>query len=1090
MTTQLRADAPTFVPEFSLPAHNTTSVRSRKKTTTQPKPKKKLPRNDENVQKKNQEKRSTGSRRRIQRNGTMNEQTVTQRRSKNTRQRKPRRRDLPDPGVLKETVDWKGEELLLEDGAFPALTSSTFSHVPRHANSSVWDDKPADILIQSNDLAGTALEHPQKDYSFIENESADINFLQLTVLRKSRAGKDSVLESAYNMKNDVLSAKEEPLLPNGNVQTWRQTKKIDMQKLRDRWWAVVKNKPPLEAVIERTDSENSDRTSTGLEYQVAAPVYTYPKELVVEDKIVDSSYLDADDPILEAVRRNDEDALRALLKSTCLEAIDQHNDVPHNPSPLQLAIDLERPNIVQLLVSAARKGAGFLQDNPRLPPALLVAVERDYEEILHIILHSSFGTGSYFTNTRDANGDNVFHTCCKSSVSSSVFRLLIAVPNASGFVKLLSSTNNRGQNPVHVVCEQNKAEFLDILLSSTSSLGGSFALFSKVLSMQDSIGQTPLLSAVASGSSDCVMSLLMWRGNNHQNLIPKKVDVSNSTSPPCSLAWAVKAGNLDMVLLLLEFSDSGGSGYDLTGALQVAVLMRQQYSSPKSTLSQVLLTILRVLVDAGANPCMFIEDSFPLWVTEHVCRPRQSGLGRCALVMSAEARDIDAIEVLLKTYDSFLSRLRTKRRKDPVLAQQPESFFAGIEARERSEQTVALRVSLINSLVAFLLEENLIQDRSDAISSVLALYDGGAELGLIGLRVLQACLKEKSLRLLEDGTFVESVPMTLRYRATYSHPLGDVAKNSNQSDFWSRALIAKPWSVGFVRNSGCAWIQSTGDVEQNQPYNLPSDFVIISEDGQRFETHSRLVCEKSEKLAAAFRFANMSSSEEALGSVETNVSLGSEFLSLLLYHIYHGSLPTVLETVLISSEELLELLLIGEEFMCPTLIQECELRFILGPRAARRCFCPSCSLQRQPKNSERVTCTIGGKGSILANQCNIGPDVALDALVLAQHIGYAEAKNQHHSYYSLDMDVLVGDTVRVQQLQCMEALRLVSAFVILEQLPTVLSSEAFMSQTQGDDQASNALLKMCLDELLSLSNVSGLVSNKSKHRGSATPVGY
>lgn len=1084
MTTHLRADAPTFVPQFSIQpsASNTTPVRSRKKTTTAQFLKSKKKPTRKNDAQKYKETQSNGTQRRIQRNGTIktNEQAVTKRRSRNTRQKNSCRQDSQDLGVLKETLDSKSEEIF-GNAVFPALQSkSKPANFQQSGISSVWDDKP-DMLVLSEELSTDAVKHTQKDDLFIENDASNCNFSRLTVLRKSKADQDSYQDSKI-VKDDVLSAVEETLLP--NVQTWRQATKIDIQKLRNRWWAVVKNKPPPDTVIERTDAENSEHTSS-IEN---APVCIRPKDQFVDDESVDSSYFKVDDPIYEAVRRNDEDALRSLLKSSCLEAVDHQDTVRHNPSPLQLAVDLERPSIVQILVSAARKGATFLRDNPGFPPALLVAVERGCEEILHIVLNSSFGNGPYFTSTRDADGNNVFHACCKSSVSSSVLRLLITVPNAAGFVKLLTSTNSLGQNAAHVVCQQNKAEFLDILLSSTSSLGGSFALFSKVLSMQDSIGQTPLLTAVANGSSDCVMSLLMWRGNNHQNLIPKKMDVPNAGSSPCSLAWAVKAQDLDMVLLLLEFSDSGGSGYDLTGALQVAVLMRQQNSNPNSS-EEDLLTILRILVEAGANPCIFVEEPFPHWVAQHVCYSGLSGSGRCALVMSAEARDAETIDVLLKAYDFYLSRQRSKRRKDPVLAQQPESFFAGIEAKERSERKVALRVSLVTSLVAFLPGHFLLEQRSDATSSLLALYQGGAKLGLIGLRLLQACLKENSLRFLEDGALVDSAPMTLRYRATYSHPLGHEV-GSNDMQFWSRMLLKKPWVLEFERNSGCAWIRSMEEVEKDRPCNSSTDFIITSEDGQRFETHSRIICEKSEKLAAAFRFSKMSSLKEELGLVETSVSLGGEYLSFLLYHMYHGSLPTTAatESALLSSETLLELLLIGEEFMCPTLIQECELRLILGPCVSRQCFCPSCSLLRQPSN-ECVMCTIGGKGSLVTNQCNIGPEEALDALVLAQHIGHSTSETNPQQY-SLDMDVLVGDTGPESatnkgiQLQCMEALRLVSAFVILDNFLAVLSSEAFLSQTQEDEQATRTLLEMCLGELMSLSNLSGLNLNfKSKYRG-------
>lgn len=981
MSTHLRAEAPTFVPQYAItpsPSVTPTSNRSRTKTTTRTKQKKKtssLQKDDEQ-----QQKRSVGYQRRKQRYVTTTTPKEQKKSSKSTlrsRQKKLRQRQDPsDHREMISTVQPGSQNVeIFRDDAFPSLRSvSDPKNFRKQGVSSAWDNQSKDILIQCRESGSpTSCNNQNEDNSIENNESLNC-FSRLTVLRKSKAhpDKDDSRQDSAHSKEIEPSTIEEPFLPNENLQPLNQKTKLDLDKLRNRWWAVVKNRPPPNPVSGRTESKRSDPTGTATEYQIATAARVYQEDHL-DDNSVDSSYLEVDDPLSEAVRRNDEDTLRSLLKSSFLESFDQETTVHHTPSPLQLAVDLERPGIVQVLVSAARKGAVFLQDNPRFPPALLVAVERGSEEILHIILQSSFGAGSYFTNTKDANGNNVFHACCKSTVPSSVLRLLIAIPNASGFAKLLSSTNDLGQNPVHVVCEQGNAELLDILLSSTSSLGGSFTLLSKVLSMQDSIGQTPLLSAVANGSSDCVMSLLMWRGNNHQNLIPKRVDLSPGESPPCSLAWAVKAQDLDMVLLLLEFSDSNGSGYDLIGALQVAVLMRQRRERKTASHAgkvQVLLTIMRVLVEAGANPCTFIEEPFPNWVIQHFCYSRMSGLGRCALVMSAEERDSEAVNTLLNTYDLFLSRLRSSRRKDPVLAQQPESFFAGIEAKERSERTTALRISLITSLVAPILDQNLLERESESTSSTLVLYQSGVKLGLSGLRLLQACLKEKSLKLLENSSLFDSVQMVMQYRASYNHPLGQkVTNRSDDTQFWSRTLLKQPWSLSRESISGCSWIRSMEKDELELQFNLSPDFVIISEDGQRFETHSQIICQKSEKLAAAFRFANMRSPEDTTGLVETNVSLCGKLLSFLLYHMYLGSLPTAatVDDDPISSESLLELLLLGEEFMCPTLIQECELRLILSPLVSRQCFCPSCSLRRQPEN-ECVVCTIGGKGSLLANQ--------------------------------------------------------------------------------------------------------------------------
>jgi hypothetical protein len=139
----------------------------------------------------------------------------------------------------------------------------------------------------------------------------------------------------------------------------------------------------------------------------------------------------------------------------------------------------------------------------------------------------------------------------------------------------------------------------------------------------------------------------------------------------------------------------------------------------------VTLEILRVLVDAGANPC--------------ATTPRDT-TGRSAVAFAAEQNDAGAVTALLQSYAAFLKRTRISRRRDPVLFEQPESFFAGIESREQAERTVSLRDALVTSLFG------TTSPTKRGHTCSLALYKSGARLGTVGLARLQTYLKRRTTR--------------------------------------------------------------------------------------------------------------------------------------------------------------------------------------------------------------------------------------------------------------------------------------------------------------------------------------------------------
>jgi hypothetical protein len=148
---------------------------------------------------------------------------------------------------------------------------------------------------------------------------------------------------------------------------------------------------------------------------------------------------------------------------------------------------------------------------------------------------------------------------------SSALRVLLSSSNRSHLMKVLSCKNRKGQTPLHVACKHGLVHVMDIFLSVCSS-----SLLAKLLHIHDDLNQTPLLAAVRFESTDVVMSLLMWRGNDQ---VWKDAATELSNVDSCPLTCAASAGSIDMVLLLLEFMDpvAHNASYTLDGSLHAAV---------------------------------------------------------------------------------------------------------------------------------------------------------------------------------------------------------------------------------------------------------------------------------------------------------------------------------------------------------------------------------------------------------------------------------------------------------------------------------------------------------------------------------------
>jgi len=295
------------------------------------------------------------------------------------------------------------------------------------------------------------------------------------------------------------------------------------------------------------------------------------------------------------------------------------------------------------------------------------------------------------------------------------------------------------------------------------------------------------------------------------------------------------------------------------------------------------------------------------------------------------------------------------------------------------------------------------------------------------------------------------------------------------------------------------------------------DFVVKSDDvsfdlvtlvtGQgadRFFVHGSIVSQQSARLEAAIRFARMSSRDDdndQLYEIDLREN-PTRLCLLLLQHLYHGSICCGLPTNPADCcQDLLDLLLLAEEFLCPSLAQECEMRLLsINPWA---CFCSSCNRATTEAFSGKK---LPGYTDNFYSECVysvngpstlINTETVLDIIAIAQ---YLESNRQTLApdTQSYDMDVSIhlnngalslplrtiqsgtsngtsSDWTRMESSSTiLMGVREVAMAFTIENFCGILQSEAFASQvedslekqTQGcRDEAPLMLLQMCLDEI-------------------------
>lgn len=822
----------------------------------------------------------------------------------------------------------------------------------------------------------------------------------------------------------------------------RRGGRIDLAKMRGRWWTAVREKKAAEAEAQAREitedsssctgsdgapssSESSDSDSdlsdTYLSHmakvnlgrrspeepagrdggKVCPPI---PASKQAEAGAAAQPYLKEPHPLHAAVAMDDGAAVAVLLslppdksgRDTFVSAADVGEWIECADtgtlaySAVQLAAHLDLPHLLRLMLDGIRTKVPALapasvalsvdaSDEERGPTALAIAAAAGSDSAVRVLLSYGARLGSKERGT----GDSPLHRCCRTGQPSTLRLLLGAVGRGGGGEnrqvqrRLVMLRNRSRRTPLHVACEEGRTDMVEAFLEATSASGAA----GRALCAEDNAGRTPLLAAVGAGASEATMALLMWRGNYQQDLgraggrrsekgLRDEPGGARSAAAGCPLVLAVSTGSIEMVRLLLEFGDPSSSAapcsFDLNGALIAALSLGGKYEELLSDDwhydDSSRLELLRLLVESGADP--------------HA--PPSGAAGLSPLSLSAYEGDSSALEVLLGSSEQVRASKRRERRHDPLL----QKHYDVIEARENQRIEASLQDTLVRTLyLGWNDRKGGAEGDAARLRSSVSCYRKGVVLSALSLARLEKSLRKGKLALGDEST-----PCQIYFQAHYYLPV-DTERNKSECiyGYWSKVLKSLPWMDIDQHKTAtrCQWMVQMDEklpaLSQDEFSTRDNLCFLITEDAQLL-AHKSVISRASAKLEAAVSFAYQSSKYDEDAIMEIRVNAASWMIKLFLQHCYHGSffMPLPMKDDREHCKNILELALMADEFLCPSLVLECEMRLLASD--PNQCYCWSCckSVERSSPDASLMRCSYMVSG----NSRLIGPSTAIDVLAI------------------------------------------------------------------------------------------------------------
>ncbi|VEU33616.1 unnamed protein product [Pseudo-nitzschia multistriata] len=807
------------------------------------------------------------------------------------------------------------------------------------------------------------------------------------------------------------------------------------------------------------------------------------------------------------IEHNDEQALKEMLmRSWKVEAKNLGAEFRHNSSDIgrtqlfevfdgeineedagdfmeysiEKVIRQNKPRLLRTILSVT---------NGRIPinsQPLIQAAKLGHEECASILLSKQDRDSTILFLKDDTDGNTALHHCCR--VNGKKCMVLMLLKHVAGntkckrqeLSKLVTSRNKNLQTPLHLACQSGRNDLVEVFLTTCKS-----TLLFKILSMEDAKEQTPLLTAVGSSCYDVVVSLLMWRGNHdhqrqdqptcyspapdffvHKRNGEKKTSNKNIQNSMCPLVWAAKTGNFDMIDLLIQFGEQSGNSYLVTEAL--LILLRSDAPTETKLKGSDLLVL------AGANP-------FEAIITDNKKK-------ETALSVASECSPNEVICSMISTAMRMITDRQLSRRRDPILQQQPEAFFRTLESKENFEANSAIS----NALVEALFQGYSSQKVAD-FSTAMMFYEKIEKIDDSYLARLRFSILNGRIKLYTPASMSA---MKWCLIATYEHSTKEITgKKGPKSGLLDcdRTLFAEksillsniPWVKTEAHNTECScpWMRRTVKKSDLLPTSrqIGDDTILIADDGSEFLVDASIVSEKSGKLASAHRFIEMNRNEESEGQViKIEVAIPPDFCKLLIQHMYHGSIcfgwPNLHNHEM--GRYLLELMLVAEEFLIPSLVQEIEMRLLSSN--PKTCFCWNCCQALRTVTSDSGEHKAQCLYLVDGHSCLVTHENATDILGVTEYImGFdytlCLAPTIHNmcveprklwEMYDNGMDSDETNCWKVNK--AVVCLRDVAICAMLKEFGSVVKRPDFYLPTEevlDKESQKQILLQMCLEEL-------------------------
>ena len=584
------------------------------------------------------------------------------------------------------------------------------------------------------------------------------------------------------------------------------------------------------------------------------------------------------------------------------------------------------------------------------------------------------------------------------------------------------------------------------------------------------------------------------------------------------LVVAVRKNSISMVKLLLE------TGYDVSNPCNIRMIAGEGMLTAKEVQSALIEAINIVLVGKKNGISEGNYEIIRLLIGEGFANPHQYQIfenvtpsinDQVPLLVAVRAADVECVRCMVTTYSRCQLESRNLERNDPILQRKPESYFQEREAM--AAETVRLSMEAATVTALFLLWKTA---RSAYGEIALFLFDRGhskvPSTGSISQRAIHwlhrsmsecrlnsTCLfMTEPMRDKSDGCYFEAklVRYCIPSVAGKNASVNLVHQNADTDCMdWSYALSELPWFSARSHRVQCKWMRtilskfSTEEILTYKRQLVDDEFYLVVGEAKLL-AHKSIVSARSGKLAAHIRFVESHANEPTYdGRLLVSVDIPFLAAMMLLSHCYHGSIAFgLVKSPVKQCDQLLEMTLLAEEYLCPSLLIECELRLLMHKSYLEEhdynpCICMQCL--------EGVTLSEGMEGihcgSDKSSYCYyagvyryktetavitsidraslITTDNCLDVIAIAQQLESSSCCSREHyglKYcYSSGMNdgckprsacgglnndsETVGDT-DVRILAPFDAAKMMAVGEMLRNYPAVLRSKSYLHQISSD----------------------------------------